>query len=137
MSERRSMWRYLWALPNTVLGLLLGLLSFRLPRAEGGILLFEGSPRGFLWVLSRMRRQAVTFGHVVLSEAPLRGALRRHELAHVVQYERLGPAYIPVYVGLWLVRGYRRHPLELAAIRQEAETPRDGARPAGLPSGPA
>jgi hypothetical protein len=133
MSGRRSLWRYVWALPNTVLGLLLGLLSFRLPRAEGGILLFEGSPRGFLWVLSRMRRQAVTFGHVVLSAAPLRGALRRHELAHVGQYERLGPAFIPVYLGLWLMRGYRRHPMELAAIREEAQTPETRARRAGPP----
>jgi hypothetical protein len=121
MSERRNLWRYVWALPNTLLGLLLGLLSFRLPRADGGILLFEGSPRGFLWILSRMRRQAVTFGHVVLSAAPLRGTLRRHELAHVGQYERFGPAFIPVYVGLWLVRGYRRHPLELAASRAERD----------------
>ena len=121
MSERRNLWRYMWALPNTLLGLLLGLLSFRLPRADGGILLFEGSPRGFLWILSRMRRQAVTFGHVVLSAAPLRGTLRRHELAHVGQYERFGPAFIPVYVGLWLVRGYRRHPLELAASRAERD----------------
>jgi hypothetical protein len=119
MTGRRPLWRYAWALPNTILGLLLGLLSFQLPRADGGILLFEGSPRGFLWILSRMRRQAVTFGHVVLSAAPLRGALRRHELAHVGQYERLGPAFIPLYVGLWLVRGYRKHPLELAAIREE------------------
>jgi hypothetical protein len=126
MTGRRPLWRYAWALPNTIVGLLLGLLSFRLPRADGGILLFEGSPRGFLWVLSRMRRQAVTFGHVVLSAAPLRGALRRHELAHVGQYERLGPAFIPLYVGLWLVRGYRKHPLELAAIREEQSSPDAG-----------
>lgn len=122
MSRPRHLWRYLWALPNTLLGLLLGLLSFRLPRADEGILLFEGPARGFLWVLSRMRREAVTFGHVVLSAVPLRGALRRHEMAHVRQYERWGPAFIPVYLGLWLVRGYRRHPLELAAIREESES---------------
>ena len=131
MTGRRPLWRYAWALPNTILGLLLGLLSFRLPRPDGGILLFEGSPRGFLWILSRMRRQAVTFGHVVLSAAPLRGSLRRHELAHVGQYERLGPTFIPVYVGLWLVRGYRRHPLELAASRAEREE--DWTRRAGPP----
>jgi hypothetical protein len=121
MTGRRTFWRYLWALPNTLVGLILGLVSFRFPRLDEGLLVFEGSPRGFLWVLSRMRRQAVTFGHVVLSAVPLRGALRRHELAHVGQYERLGPAFIPVYVGIWLVRGYRRHPLELAASRAELE----------------
>lgn len=120
MAGRRSLWRYAWALPNTVLGVVLGLLSFRLPRRDGGIVVFEGRPRGFLWILSRMRRQAVTFGHVVITAVPLLGALRRHELAHVEQYERLGPAYVPVYLALWLVRGYRRHPLELAALRAEA-----------------
>jgi hypothetical protein len=133
MTERRNLWRYLWALPNTLLGLVLGLLSFRLPRVDEGILVFEGSALGFLWILSRIRREAVTFGHVVLSAVPLRGAIRRHELAHVGQYERLGPAFIPVYVGLWLVRGYRRHPLELAAIREEGQAPRSGSRPAGPP----
>ncbi|MGH2682033.1 MAG: hypothetical protein ACRDIX_02230 [Actinomycetota bacterium] len=122
MNLRRNPWRYLWALPNSILGLALGLLSFRLPRVEEGILLFEGPPRGFLWILSRMRRTAVTFGHVVLTAVPLRGAIRRHELAHVRQYERLGPAFIPVYVGMWLVRGYRRHPLELAAWRAESQS---------------
>lgn len=121
MTGPRSVWLYAWTLPNTALGLLLGLLSFHLPRLEGGIVVFEGQPRGFLWILARMRREAATFGHVVLSAAPLRGALRRHELAHVEQYERFGPAYIPVYLALWLVRGYRRHPLELAAIRAERE----------------
>jgi hypothetical protein len=119
MHGRRNPWRYLWALPNSILGLALGLLSFQFPRVDEGILLFEGPPRGFLWILSRMRRAAVTFGHVVLTAVPLRGAIRRHELAHVRQYERLGPAFIPVYVGMWLVRGYRRHPLELAALREE------------------
>jgi hypothetical protein len=119
MTGLRNAWRYLWALPNTLLGLLLGLLSFRLPRLDGGIVVFQGPPRGFLWMVKRMRHEAITFGHVVLSAVPLRGHLRRHELAHVGQYERLGPAFIPVYMGLWLVRGYRRHPLELAAIREE------------------
>jgi hypothetical protein len=133
MTGRRNLWRYVWALPNTLLGLILGLVSFRFPRVDEGLVVFEGAPRGFLWVVSRMRREAITFGHVVLSAVPLRGALRRHELAHVGQYERLGPAFIPVYVGLWLVRGYRRHPLELAAIREESEPPATRARPAEPP----
>jgi hypothetical protein len=127
MSGNRNLWRYAWALPNTLLGLLLGVLSFRLPRVEEGILLFEGPPRGFLWILSRMRRAAVTFGHVILTAVPLDGAIRRHELAHVRQYERLGPAFLPVYLGLWLVRGYRRHPLELAAVREETRGPGGGS----------
>jgi hypothetical protein len=113
--------RYVWALPNTVLGLVLGLLSFRIPRVDEGIIVFEGRPLGFLWIIARMRREGVTFGHVVLTAAPLRGAVRRHELEHVWQYERFGPVYIPAYLALWLVHGYRRHPFELAALRAEGD----------------
>lgn len=133
MAVSRRVVRYAWALPNTLLGLVLGLLSFRLPRVDEDIVVFVGRPLGFLWIIARMRRQAVTFGHVVLSTAPLDGPLRRHELAHVGQYERYGPAYIPVYLALWLARGYRRHPFELAASRAE----REGVRPAEPPSRPA
>ena len=106
---------YVWTSPNTLLGLLLGALSFQRPRATGGILVFDGSPRGFVWALRLFRRSAITYGHVVLSDRPLRGWLWRHELHHVWQYERLGPLYIPLYVLIWVFTGYRRHPFELAA----------------------
>jgi hypothetical protein len=84
-----------------------------------GILAFEGST-GTLWMVRWFRRSAVTYGHVVLSVPPLRGALLAHELHHVRQYERLGVLYIPIYVLIWMVTGYRRHPFEAAARRAEA-----------------
>ena len=104
-----------WTLPNTLLGLLLGALSFQRPRRVGGVLVFDGPVRGFLAALRWFRRAAITFGHVVLSNRPVEGHLLHHELHHVWQYERLGPLYIPIYLLVWVFTGYRRHPFELAA----------------------
>lgn len=106
---------YLWAAPNTLLGLVLGLLAFQRPRSARGILIFDGPVRGTLWVIRLFRRSAVTYGHVVLSNTRLEGRLLDHELHHVWQYERLGPLYIPLYLLIWVFTGYRRHPFEEAA----------------------
>ena len=117
---------YVWTLPNTVLGLILGAFSFRRPRVVEGLVVFEGST-GSLWVVRRFRRSAVTYGHVVLTVHPLRGRLLAHELHHVRQYERLGIFYIPVYVLVWLFTGYRRHPMEASARRAELKAANEGA----------
>ncbi|MGH2692145.1 MAG: hypothetical protein ACRDHM_06545 [Actinomycetota bacterium] len=112
---------YVWASPNTLLGLSLGLLSFQRPRWTGGILVFDAHVRGFIWALRLFRRAAITYGHVVLSNRRVEGSLLVHELHHVRQYERLGPLYIPLYVVIWLFMGYRKHPFEEAARLAEAE----------------
>jgi hypothetical protein len=114
---------YVWASPNTLLGLLLGALSFQRPRSGQGILVFDGPPRGFVGLLHVFKRSAITFGHVVLSNQPLEGSLLSHERHHVWQYERLGPLYIPIYVLVWVFMGYARHPFELAATYAEGTTP--------------
>ena len=106
---------FAWTLPNTLLGLLLGALSFQRPRRVGDILVFDGPTRGFLGLLQVFRRAAITFGHVVLSNRPVQERLLAHELHHVRQYERLGPLYIPIYVLIWVFMGYRGHPFEEAA----------------------
>jgi hypothetical protein len=110
---------YLWASPNTLLGVVLGLLSFQWPRVVEGILVFDGRVRGTLWAIRLFRRAAVTYGHVVLSNVHLEGRLLTHELHHVWQYERLGPMYIPLYLLIWVFTGYRRHPFEEAARLSE------------------
>ncbi|HEX2025288.1 MAG TPA: hypothetical protein VHH92_02725 [Actinomycetota bacterium] len=112
---------YVWASPNTLIGLVLGLLAFQRPRTARGILLFDGPPRGFTAVLRWFRRSAITYGHVVLSNRPVEGTLLAHELHHVWQYERLGPLYLPLYLLVWVFTGYRRHPFELAARLAESE----------------
>ncbi len=112
---------YAWTSPNTLLGLVLGALSFQWPRVQEGLLVFDGSARGSLWVIGRVfRRTAVTYGHVVLSNRRLQGRLLAHELHHVRQYELLGPFYIPLYLAIYVFTGYRRHPFERAAQRAEA-----------------
>ncbi len=50
----------------------------------------------------------------------MQGELLAHELHHVRQYRALGPLFLPVYGLLFLRYGYRRHPMELAAVRAAA-----------------
>ena len=119
----------LWTLPNTALGLIVGLLAFQRPRVAHGAVVFDGPVRGSLLVVRTFRRTAVTLGHVVLSCDRLEGPLLAHELHHVWQYERLGPLYLPIYLVVWAFTGYRRHPFELAAV--VAEGGRGPVRPAG------
>jgi len=112
---------FVWTLPNTVLGAVLGLLTFQRPRLRHGLLLFDRSPRGLTRLMPRLGRTAMTIGFVVLSAAPLEGRLLAHERHHVRQYMAWGPLFIPAYFLLAIPFGYRRHPMELAAIRA-AET---------------
>jgi hypothetical protein len=102
--------------------LLLGVLSFQIPRQSPGILIYDEKARGFIWILAKLKRSAITFGHVVLSNQRVEGALLTHELHHVWQYERLGPLYIPIYVLVWVFTGYYRHPFEMAARYEETAT---------------
>ena len=120
--------RYLWASPNTLIGLIAALLS-RLTggswaihtgviEAHGGLtstLLLSWSPlNGGI--------AAITFGHVVLgvNEATL-DVTRDHERVHVRQYERWGPLFIPAYLlaSFWQWwqgnAPYRDNPFEVEA----------------------
>lgn len=63
-------------------------------------------------LLSRRGYSAITFGHVVVAAGMPPDATWRHELRHVRQYERLGCAFLPVYLLLYGRSGYRAHPLE-------------------------
>ncbi|HEX6263329.1 MAG TPA: hypothetical protein VF097_10835 [Actinomycetota bacterium] len=119
-----------WTLPNTLIGLLLGALSFQRPRLDEGVVVFDRGPRGFLWLFGKLSRySAITFGHVVLSVRAVEGSLRRHERHHVAQYEVLGPLFLPTYLGLFAVKGYRGHPFEVEAS--------EAAKRAGPPGAPA
>ena len=86
--------RILWAGPNSMIGLALGLF-FRRWRVARGILIAEGAewPGKLGWPYS-----AVTFGHVVLSvKEPISERVLEHELVHVRQYETFGPFFLPIY----------------------------------------
>ncbi len=112
---------FVWTLPNTVLGLLLGALTFQRPRVYGGALVFDRGPRGVSRILVGMNRTAMTVGYVILSAVPVEGTILRHERHHIEQYKRWGPFFIPVYGLLAIFYGYRRHPFEIAAMRAAGE----------------
>ena len=106
---------FVWTLPNTALGVVAGLLTFQRPRVAHGLLLFDRTPRGLTAFLRAIHREAMTLGYVVVSASPVEGRLLAHERHHVHQYRTWGPLFIPVYLALAVVYGYRRHPMELAA----------------------
>ena len=113
---------FAWTLPNTVIGLLLGALTFQLPRSRGGAIVFDRAPRGLTSGLLAMHRTAMTVGFVIVSAVPVQGTLLAHERHHISQYMVWGPLFIPVYLLLALVFGYGRHPMERAARRAAGET---------------
>ncbi len=115
---------FVWTLPNTVIGLVLGLLTFQPPRIHGGALVFDRAPRGLTRLMSRMHRSAMTVGFVIVSAVPVEGALLEHERHHIRQYCRWGPLFIPAYLALAVPFGYRRHPFERAARRAAGEPDR-------------
>jgi len=95
---------YLWAFPNTAIGLLLlfpSLVSGGRVRRFHGVLEITG--RSAAWVLQRIPFigpvAALTLGHVVLAaDEETLERWRSHELMHVRQYERWGPFFIPAYL---------------------------------------
>lgn len=123
----RWLWRFalvLWAAPNSLLGLALGLVLLPVgARAR----LVEGVLE--ITALRRPPRRcgpfsAITLGHVVVAtHAAEMQRLRAHERVHVRQCERWGPLFLPAYLlaGAWQwVRGrhaYRDNPFEVQARR--------------------
>lgn len=112
---------FMWALPNTLLGLVVGALTFQAPRIHGGAIVFDRGPRGVTWLLRAMNRTALTLGFVIVSAAPVEGRLLAHERHHVRQSMLWGPLFVPVYLALAIPFGYRRHPMERAARRAAGE----------------
>jgi hypothetical protein len=109
---------YLWASPNSLLGLLLA-LGGRHWHWREGVLEVSGA---WLPRLCGRHVEAVTLGHIILARHPdCLTRWREHERVHVRQYERYGPLFLPAYFGLaayTYLRGghpYRDHPLERQA----------------------
>jgi hypothetical protein len=101
--------RYVWAFPNTAIGLLLAavvlLTRGRAQVVDGVLEVYSGAADRVLGSLPIAGgAAAITFGHVVLArDRTLLRLTRRHERVHVHQYERWGPLFIPAYLlaGLW------------------------------------
>jgi Domain of unknown function (DUF4157) len=114
LPEARSLWGYVWAAPNSLVGLVGGLTTRRRPVRWRGVLLFEDAAGGLARFLRWRGFTAITLGHVIVANRRLDDRLLAHELAHVAQHERWGPLYYPAYL-VGSVRGYRRNPFERAA----------------------
>ena len=112
---------FAWAMPNTLLGLVIGAFTFQAPRIHGGAIVFDRGPRGVTWLLRAMNRTAMTLGFVIVSAAPVEGRLLAHERHHVRQSMLWGPLFVPAYLALAIPFGYRRHPMERAARRAAGE----------------
>jgi hypothetical protein len=121
---------WLWALPWTAVGLGIGLLALltggRMQRRAATFEFFGGAAS---WLLARLpvEPMAMTLGHVILGRtATALNICRQHEMIHVRQYERWGPAFGPAYLlcSFWLwLRGkdaYRDNPFEQQAFREAA-----------------
>ena len=117
----------IWASPNTLLGLALGVLALltggKMQIERGCVEVYGGFVQ---WALQHMLGSrgaaAMTLGHSILGQTQNTLAIARdHEHVHVRQYERWGPLFLPAYLGcsaaLWF-RGknaYLDNPFEIEA----------------------
>lgn len=131
--------RYLWASPNTALGLVAATVAVawgRLSIVDGVI---EVHGPGLRWVLRRLvplrgGALAITLGHVVIGrDAHTLEVTREHERVHVAQCERWGPLFIPAYVAAsaWAF-ACGRHPYFDNAFEREALDAERAASPPRL-----
>jgi hypothetical protein len=139
MATLRSSARFVWTVPNTVLGAALVLvgLSRASVRVVDGVLEAHGPV--LAWLLRNLvpmsgGAAALTLGHVVVGrDAQSLEATRAHERVHVRQYETWGLLFIPAYLVASVTAALRgRHfyfdnTFELEAYR--GETGRAEARP--------
>jgi hypothetical protein len=105
----RRWWRYLWAFPATAVGLCLAWVA-RIGGATthrvDGVLETAGGAfgRAFARLPAPFAFCAITLGHVVVGvDHSALARSRRHEHAHVRQYERWGLLFFPLYAAssLW------------------------------------
>ena len=121
---------WLWASPWTLPGLLVGLLGLVTgggAQRRGRVLEFYGGAVAKLLGRLPIRPMGLTLGHVILGQSPAAlQVVRPHEMVHVAQYERWGPAFVPAYLAcsalLWLRRkdGYRDNPFEREAFEKSS-----------------
>jgi len=124
---------YAWTMPNTALGILLGLVMLVFGgkvHIVSGVAEFHGGLIGrfFASSLHPFCFGAVTLGHVILGTCHSElCALRAHENVHVKQYERWGLFFLPAYAlsSLWEVchgrNGYRNNIFERQAYAEDAK----------------
>ena len=95
----------IWALPNTILGLVLtvaALCTGGRAQVVNGVVESHGGAAAFMLrrlVPIRGGASAMTLGHVVAGRDPASlERTRAHERVHVRQYETWGPFFLPAYL---------------------------------------
>jgi hypothetical protein len=93
----------LWALPYTLLGMLIGgmgcLTGGKVQRRGMALEFYGGATNIFLRYVCGTWVSAITFGHTILGrDAETLQACRDHEWVHVRQYQRWGPFFGPAYL---------------------------------------
>ncbi len=118
-----------WRSLNEVLGhLAAGIVRGAPRRSVAGATLVEDERFDRLFRLVPKRPSAMTFGSTIVARRRLEPPLVAHELAHVAQYTRFGPFYLPLYLlgaawGLLRHRDfYRGNPFEAAAIEAQRKS---------------
>jgi hypothetical protein len=128
-------WRamaYLWALPNTLVGLiflpLVLLTGGRASIRDGVLEICGGAADIFLrrCTLLKGGASAMTLGHVIIArDQQCLDMSRGHERIHVRQCERWGPLFIPAYLllSMWMLcsgrRAYLDNPFEREAFMND------------------
>ncbi|HEY8202945.1 MAG TPA: hypothetical protein VII47_16550, partial [Actinomycetota bacterium] len=70
---------FVWTLPNTIIGLVLGALTFQRPRVEHGAILFDrAGPRGVARLIPSFGYTATTLGVVIVGAERIEGRLLAH-----------------------------------------------------------
>ncbi len=122
--RRRSVSRYVWAAPATILGLTVAAVALlwgaRIARVDGVLEAGGGLLGRFMARCTDV--EAFTLGHVVIGkDAATLARWRSHEHAHVAQYERWGPLMLPLYfASSALEHGRGRHVYCHNAFEREA-----------------
>lgn len=120
----------LWTSPNSLLGLVVGLLTLATggkAQVRRGVVEFHG---GFArWALDRVTGGtilAMTLGHTIIGITPAALDIARdHEHVHIRQYELWGPLFLPAYAWCSLLswstgrRAYRDNYFEREAYGDE------------------
>lgn len=122
MVRLRRVLAYVWAAPNTLLGIAVALLLFGRFRFHQGVIEVHGPLIAKALSRTLVPAAAMTLGHVVLGQTKSDlERTRRHERVHVRQYERWGLFFLPAYITCSLVLyamrrdGYRGNPFEIEA----------------------
>lgn len=123
----------IWTLPNTLIGLVVGVIGLltggRVRWANGCLEFYGGVVEK--WLIG-LNVAGMTLGHAILGQtSDGLHVVRDHEHVHVRQYERWGPLFLPAYLicsaWLWCTGKdcYRLNPFEV-----EAYAMHDPAKPA-------